>query len=103
MFCWEALKAMHLLSKMIVVAAGEGLLADRAGGASKLAALFYQQMEATLAKESDLAQAAKCLVFLSLHLYQGDEAAGRLPAQHAVTEEAGTPLVSSSLLAKHET
>ena len=46
-------------------------------------------MEATAAKEGDLAQAAKCLVFLSLHLYHADEAAGRLPAQHAVSKEAG--------------
>ncbi len=67
------------------------MLAEEATGPSKLAALFYQQMETGEAKEADLAQAAKCLVFLSLHLYQADEAAGRLPSQHAVTKEAGEP------------
>lgn len=48
---------------------------------ARLAALLYQQMEATEAKQADLLQASKCLIFLTLHLHALDERLGRLPTQ----------------------
>ena len=70
--------------------AGQELLHSEAGSPARLAALFYQQLEAGAAKDANLAQSAKCLVFLSLHMYQADQAAGRLPAQRtAAPADAG--------------
>lgn len=59
------------------------MLEEDANTPAKLAALLYQQMEATEAKQADLLQATKCLIFISPHLYALDKRTGRLPTQQA--------------------
>lgn len=59
------------------------MLVEDANTPAKLAALLYQQMEATEAKQADLLQATKCLIFISPHLYALDKKTGRLPTQQA--------------------
>ena len=60
---------------------GNGMLQEDLNAPAQLAALLYQQMEATEAKQADLLQSSKCLIFLSPHLYDLDKKTGRLPTQ----------------------
>ena len=67
--------------------AGEGLVAEREDAPAVLAGLLYQQLEATEAKQADLLQTSKCLIFLAPHLYSLDEQHGRLPSQRASADK----------------
>ena len=67
--------------------AGEILEGEAGNGPATLAGLLYQQLEAVEAKQADLLQASKCLIFLTPHLHSLDERQGRLPAQHAAAND----------------
>ena len=60
---------------------GDAYLEEDQDIPSNVAALLYQQLEAVEAKQADLLQTSKCLIFLAPHLYSLDEKRGRLPAQ----------------------
>ena len=85
------------MSTIVVPTPGEGLLEEDPNAPASLAALLYQQLEATEAKQADLLQASKCLIFLTPHLYAADERSGRLPSQQATANEEaieGTSLIA---------
>lgn len=47
--------------------------------AGTLALSFFRQLDSEAADEALAGQAVKCLVFLATHMYEDDEAAGRVP------------------------
>ncbi|EFN57812.1 hypothetical protein CHLNCDRAFT_51116 [Chlorella variabilis] len=55
------------------------LEAAGSGAAGTLALSFFRQLDSEAADEALAGQAVKCLVFLATHMYEDDEAAGRVP------------------------
>lgn len=73
---------------------GNGMLEDPVASPDRLAALFYLQLEATEAREANLAQSAKCLVFLLPHLRDAAADAGPArPASPTADDDSGALLL----------
>lgn len=63
------------------------MLEEEADAPATLAALLYQQLEAREAKQADLLQSSKCLVFLAPQLYEMSEREGLLPSQQVLDKD----------------